>query len=382
MKLIIIKSIYLAASFVFAFFISSCNDNMGAPDSRLSEVKVLIEPSDGKTIVLEPSASASVYFEWEYASVESSGTAIYQIAFDKIDGDFSNPVYVINSDNNGYYNRVTIPHKLLNRIAGMMGIGASETGTFKWTIFSTKGTQVIKAVQENKITVTRLAGFADLPIDVYITGEASEGGTDITKAQKMKAISGGEFEVYTKLTAGKPFYFIDGLSEVSRRFYTSNGLIKENGTSTVNTDGVYRIIMDFNTGASSYTLVMGIGFFFSPDNSVLFELPYIGNGVFKATQQTVTFKQEGWGRDERYKFRMFVKENGGAGEVKELEWGTLNQTDSRPTSTSPESYYYMQLVPLTQWENKWKLMGDFDGVPADYTIYLQADKPYTHSVTK
>jgi hypothetical protein len=360
----------------------SCNDTMGDPDNRLSQVKALIEPEDGKSIVLEPSASAVVYFEWDYVKVEESGTAIYQIAFDKQNGDFSNPVYMMYADNNGYYNHVTISHKLLNKIAGMAGIMPSETGTLKWTVFSIKGTKMMKADQSNTLTVTRLAGFADLPIDVYITGEASEGGTDLSKAQKMKVVSNGTFEVYTKVLANMPFYFTDGITGTPRQFYTANGLVKENGTTTVNNEGVYRITLDFNTGAATYTLVEKIGFFFCPSNSVLFELPYVGNGVFKATKQTVTFKQESWGRDERYKFRMFVRENEGQGDLKEWEWGTLNQTDSRPTATSPESYYYMQLVTPTQWDNKWKLMGDFDGVPADYTVYLQADKPYTHSISK
>ncbi|MCW1734437.1 SusE domain-containing protein [Anaerorudis cellulosivorans] len=360
----------------------SCNDSMGDPDTRLSEVKTLIEPADGKTITLEPSASASVYFEWDYVKAEESGTAIYQIAFDTQEGDFSNPVYVMYADNNGYYNHVTITHKLLNKIAGMADIMPSETGTLKWTVFSIKGTKIMKASQSNSLTITRLSGFADLPIDVYITGEASEGGTDLAHAQKMKVVSNGTFEVYTQVLANKPFYFTDGITGTPRQFYTSNGLVKENGTTTLSNGGVYRIILDFNTGAATYTLVEKIGFFFCPSNAVLFELPYIGNGIFKATKQTVTFKQESWGRDQRYKFRMFVRENGGQGDSEELEWGTLNQTDSPPTATSPESYYHMQLVTPTQWDNKWKLMGDFDGVPADYTVYLQADKPYTHSICK
>lgn len=360
----------------------SCNDSMGDPDTRLSEVKTLIEPADGKAIVLEPSASASVYFEWDYVKAEESGTAIYQIAFDKQDGDFSSPVYVMYADNNGYYNHVTITHKLLNKIAGMAGIMPSETGTLKWTVFSIKGTKMMKADQSNTLTVTRLAGFADFPVDVYITGEASEGGTDLAKAQKMKVVSNGTFEVYTKVLANKPFYFTDGISGTPRQFYTSNGLVKENGTTTITNDGVYRITLDFNTGAATYTLVEKIGFFFCPSNTILFELPYIGNGIFKATKQTVTFKQESWGRDQRYKFRMFVRENEGQSDSEEWEWGTLNQTDSPPTATSPESYYYMQLVTPTQWDNKWKLMSDFDGIPADYTVYLQADKPYTHSISK
>jgi hypothetical protein len=314
---------------------------------------------------------------------EDSGTAVYQIAFDKSDGDFSNPIYVTASDNNGYNNFVTISHKQMNKIAGMVGIKPSDTGTFKWTVFSSKGTKAVKAGQENTITITRLAGFADVPIDVYVTGEASEGGTDLSKAHKMKAVAGGEFEVYTKLTGGKPFSFTDGKSGSPRVFYTSDGSVKENGTTTVPSDGIYRVTLDFNTGACAYTLVTRVSFYFSPDGAILFDLPYEGYGIFRAKKQTVTFKQEGWGRDERYKFRMFVKENAGASPEKELEWGTLNQTDSRPIASSPESYYYIQLLTnVTQWDNKWKLMGDFDGVPADYTIYLQADQPYTHSITK
>ncbi|MCL1932963.1 MAG: hypothetical protein FWF53_03995, partial [Candidatus Azobacteroides sp.] len=277
----------------------------------------------------------------------------------------------------------TISHKQMDKIAGMMGIGSSGTGTFKWTVFSTKGMKTMKADQEHTITITRLAGFADVPVDVYVTGEGSEGGSDLSKAQKMKAVAGGEFEVYTKLTAGKPFYFTDGITGTPRQFYTADGLIKEDGTTTVSTDGIYMISLDFNTGACDYTLVTRIGFYFSPEDAILFDLPYIGNGVFQAKDQTVNFTQESWGRDQRYKFRMFVKENGGADAEKELEWGTLNQTDSPPTSDSPASYYYLKLLTdLSQWDNKWKLMDDFDGTSATYTIYLQADQPYTHSVTK
>lgn len=186
----------------------------------------------------------------------------------------------------------------------------------------------------------------------------------------------------TKLAAGKSFNFTDGKSGTTRVFYTADGVIKENGTTTVPKDGVYRITLDFNTGACTYTLVNKIGFYFCPNDEILFELPYVGYGVFQ-TKATVNFKEESWGKDERYKFRMFIKENNGADAEKEVDWGTLNQTDSRPTASSPETYYYLQMFNETsQWENKWKLMGDFDGVPATYTIYLTADQPYTHTIVK
>lgn len=363
--------------------LAACTDTMGDPDNTLTEVKALVEPMDGKSIELLPAASASEYFEWEHAAITGGGPALYQIAFDRTEGDFSKPVYLTYSSNNGFNNNVTLTHKQLNKIVGLTGVGPSGTGSIKWTVFASKGTKAVKAMQENTLIITRLAGFPEeeIPVDLFVTGEASEGGIDAAKAHKMKAVSTGEFEVYTKLTAGKPFYFISATSGTPLRFSIVDGLLKKGGTSSVATDGVYRITLDFNTGASTLTLVTRMSFYFSPEGKILFDLPYKGYGVFEALA-TVTFKQEGWGRDERYKFRMFVKEDGGTAEEKELEWGTLNQTDSRPTATSPESYYYLQLLNPTQWDNKWKLMGDFDGNPAVYTIYLQADKPYTHSITK
>jgi hypothetical protein len=364
---------------------TACKEEMGKLNSQLSAVQSLVEPADAKSVVLQPAASSSLYFEWQASKVEDSGTALYQIAFDKTTGDFSNPVYVAYSDNNGYQNFVNISHKQMNKIAKMVGIGPSATGTFKWTIFSSKGLQSVKAAKENAITITRLAGFddVDIPVDLYVTGEGSEGGTDLSKAQMMKAISTGDFEVYTKLSAGKPFYFVDATKGTPNQFSTDNGLVMKEGTSTVAADGVYCITLDFTTGACTYTLVTRIGFYFSPSGAILFDLPYIGNGVFQAKNQIVTFKQESWGRDQRYKFRMFVKENGGAAAEKELEWATLNQTDSPPNASSPASYYYLVLLTnLSQWDNKWKLMSDFDGNPATYTVYLQAAQPYTHSVAK
>lgn len=225
--------------------------------------------------------------------------------------------------------------------------------------------------------------FGYQPVEAYLTGDGSEGGANLSKAHKMTAIADGVFEVYTRLEAGKPYFFTNGITGNYRKFHTTaNGLIREDGTSAVANDGVYRIILDFNTGVCSYALVTRIGFFFSPEGAILFDLPYKEYGIFQATA-TVTFKQESWGRDERYKFRMFVREENGTAAERQLEWGTLNQTDSRPTAGSPESYYYLHLTDnLTQWDNKWKLMGDFDGVEATYTIYLTAEKPYTHTITK
>ncbi|MDR0506145.1 MAG: SusE domain-containing protein [Dysgonamonadaceae bacterium] len=380
MKSIIIK-LTVIASFIVAFV--SCSSNGEVRELGVSAVKNLYEPDNGKAIVLQSSASAALYFEWEPAMAEDGGMVLYEVAFDKTDGDFSNPVFVMASENNGASNYANITHKQLNKIAAMMGVESAKQGTFKWTVFSSKGINPVKAGQERTLTITRLAGFADIPAKVYVTGEASEAGTDISSALEMKSTAEGEFEIYTRLTAGKTYQFASANTGTPRTFYTEGGVLKETGTSTVATTGVYRITLDFTTSVSTYTLVTRIGFYFCPDGAILFDLDYIGNGVWKASSKPITFKQESWGRDERYKFRMFVKENGGADPEKELEWATLIGTDSRPTQESPESYYYLKLLTeLSQWDNKWKMIGEMDNALVDFTVYLQADKPYTHSVVK
>jgi hypothetical protein len=316
------------------------------------------------------------------------GTAVYQIAFDKADGDFSKPLYMASSDNNGYSNHATVTHELLNKLSARAGYLSSETGNLKWTVFASKGTNVMKSSKENTLAVTRLAGFDEdkIPIEVFVTGAASEGGTDLSKAHQMTSLVAGSFEVYTQLKAGEPYHFVHSKEGTQRKFYTADtekGILVMEGeqTATVPVDGIYRITINFTTGACTYTLVNGVWFYFSPDGKNLFELPYAGYGVFRADAQTVTFKQEGWGRDQRYKFRMFIKEDGGADDEREVEWGTLNGTDSPPNEDSPDTYYHLKLLQATsQWDDKWKLMSKFDGVPAEYTLYLNADQPYTHSV--
>lgn len=377
MKSLLVK-LTILASFLVAFV--GCKEDDELKDTNVTAVKVLYEPTNGKSVVLQSSASATVYFEWEAAKAEDSGMVLYEVAFDKEGGDFSTPIYKMASDNNGGYNHATVSHKQLNKIAGMAGVESAATGKLIWTVFSSKGINEVKAAESRTIEITRLAGFADVPVDVYVTGEASEGGTDLSKASIMKSTAAGEFEVYTKLSAGKPYNFTDAKVGTPRKFYSENGLLKEGATnSTVAKTGVYRIKLDFNVGSTVYTEVTDMQLFFCPTNSFLFSLPYLAKGEWKATSQPITFKQEGWGRDERYKIKMTTINS--AGETVEEWWGTPN-TDSRPNSSSPASYYYLYPVDNSQWDGKFKFAGEMDMALVDMSVLLQAENPYTHSIVK
>jgi|SRR5665647_235042 len=376
MKKILVKLAVLA-SLLIAFI--GCKDDT-LKDTKVTAVKSLYEPTEGKSVVLQSSASASLYFEWEPAKAEDSGMVLYEVAFDKVGGDFSSPLYRMASDNNGGYNHATLTHKQLNKIAGMAGIESAATGKLIWTVFSSKGINDIKADESRTIEITRLSGFADIPVDVFVTGEGSEGGADLSKASIMKSTSNGEFEIYTKLTAGKTYHFTDAKVGTPRLFYVQNNLVKEGVTTvTAAKTGVYRINLDFNLGAAVYTEITDMQMFFCPTNSFLFSCDYTANGTWKALSKPITFKTEGWGKDERYKIKMTTIN--AAGETVGEWWGTPN-TDSRPNSSSPASYYYIFPVDNDQWNGKFKFASEIDGSLSDVTIFLQATGPYTHEVKK
>lgn len=369
--------ITIALSLLLAF--TGCQDEE-LSNTNVTPVKSLYEPTNAKSVVLQSSASATLYFEWEPAKAEDSGMVLYEVAFDKEGGDFSAPIYRMASDNNGGYNHATISHKQLNKIAAMAGIQSAATGKLIWTVFSSKGINDVKAAESRTIELTRLAGFAEVPVDVFVTGEGSEGGTDLSKASIMKSTAAGEFEVYTKLTTGKTYFFTDAKVGSPRKFYTDKGLVKEGTTgSTVAKTGIYRIKLDFNVGSCIYTEITNMQLFFCPTNTFLFSLDYQAKGVWKASSKPITFKQEGWGRDERYKFKMTTVNS--AGETVEEWLGTPN-TDSRPTASSPASYYYLYPVDNSQWNGKFKFAGEIDNSLADVSVILQAEGPYTHEVKK
>lgn len=379
MKSILTKIACVLALSVILF---SCSKDETLRDTKVTEVKNIYEPVSGKSVVLQSSASASLYFEWEPAKAEDSGMVLYEIAFDKEGGDFSNPIYKMASDNNGGYNHATITHKILNKVAGLAGIEAGATGKVIWTVISSKGINEKKATVSNTLEITRLVGFTDI-VSAYITGEATEGGAGLSDAVAMKLMPDGTFEAYTKLIAGKTYHFTDSKVGTPRTFYLDNGIIKEGANSiTASKTGVYRIKLDFNVASSTFTEITNIQLYFCPTDAYLFSLDYQGKGVWKASSKPITFKQESWGKDERYKFKMTTVN--AAGTTVDEWWGTPN-TDSRPNASSPDSYYYLYQVDVLsfdRWDGKFKFATEMDGALADVSVLFQADKPYTHQIVK
>lgn len=364
----------IAIVVLVATFIVSCKENMGTPDIRLVSVKNLIEPINAREVALQSGLSDVIYFEWDLVDAKEAGILTYQVAFDTQDGDFSDPIYVVKADNNGFANSVSIPHKDINKIAGKAGIDPSATGTLKWTVFSAKGTKKMKASIENMLTITRLGGFEEIPSEIFITGPATEGGSNISAATETKKIAEGVFEIYTKLMKGESFQFINSKLENSITYSLKDENIIIDGATEVEETGVYKLYLDFEIGSFEMTPINKVSLFLNWSQQLI-DLPYIGNGVWGVKDYSISGLSGNDNSDDRYKFRMVS----GTGET---EWRAPNN-DSKPTG-DPEYYYMVEKTNVQQWTNGeiWKspATDGWSGKKYDIFFILSPSETYTHNL--
>lgn len=371
MKLFSIKYMLLT---VGAALLAACSSDGEVRDLQVTAVQSIYEPADAKSVVLQSSSSASLYFEWEPSLAEDGGAVLYEVVFDKTDGDFSDPLAIIASDNNGAMNHATISHKTLNQIAASAGVESAETGTLKWTVYASKGIFPVKAQEDRTLTITRLAGFAEVPAQLYITGEATEVGGELSKAMQMKKVADGEFEIYMQLTAGQSFQFVSSNAGTPTTYSLKGEKLVEGGTTTVSETGIYRYYVDFNAGSFTSKQVTKVSLFLNWSQREI-ELAYQGLGVWAVSDYKIEGLSGGDNDDDRYKFRM----QSTAGET---EWRAINN-DSKPTGN--ESYYYMvEKSNVEQWTNNeiWKnpATDGWSGKTYDVTFSLNPSGEYTHNL--
>ena len=371
MKLFSIKYMLLT---VGAALLAACSSDGEVRDLQVTAVQSIYEPADAKSVVLQSSSSASLYFEWEPSLAEDGGAVLYEVVFDKTDGDFSDPLAIIASDNNGAMNHATISHKTLNQIAASAGVESAETGTLKWTVYASKGIFPVKAQEDRTLTITRLAGFAEVPAQLYITGEATEVGGELSKAMQMKKVPDGEFEIYMQLTTRQSFQFVSSNAGTPTTYSLQGEKLVEGGTTTVSETGIYRYYVDFNAGSFTSKQVTKVSLFLNWSQREI-ELAYQGLGVWAVSDYTIEGLSGGDNDDDRYKFRM----QSTAGET---EWRAIN-IDSKPTGN--ESYYYMvEKSNVEQWTNNeiWKnpATDGWSGKTYDVTFSLNPSGEYTHNL--
>lgn len=362
---------------VCAIFLVGCENDDTMSHTNVSAVNALYSPANNKFFDL--GAQSSAVFEWEGAKAEDNGVVLYDVVFDKDGGDFSKPIYTIPSDGNGFQKTLNLSFTELNKIAALAGIQSESIGKLKWTVYSSKGINIQKSTVSNTIEVQRPGGFPT-PDQLFITGTASENGETVAEAQAFKKVGATTFEIYTKLKAGT-YKFISRKNGTPEVFYISEDKLKQDGATTYAGDSkVYKIKVDFSDGSTKTTEIKKIELWFPPESKYLFEYTYAGGGIWKAANKTIVFKQESWGRDERYKFKFTVVN----GTTSSEEWyGSVNGDNSRPDGASvAASYWYMVPVTSDFWNNCFKFASAVDNKNVNAEVnFSAAATAYTHSFT-
>lgn len=367
-------------SFLILIF-AGCNGNNNPVSTKVAEVQSLYTPKDNFSVTLQPNGSET--FEWAPAKAVDGGMVMYEVAFDSVGGDFSDPIYRVPSDNNGVKTTATITDKTLNKAAAQAGLESEETGKLDWTVISSRGVNEQISPEVRTIQITRLPGFANPPTNLYITGKGTEAGSDIANAMKLKNTGDGQFEIYTKLTTDGIYKFVNNTSDSPREFTIQGNSIKENGNgTTIDHNGVYRLDLDFTVGAAKIAEIKQVEFYSAPHDQYLYQLDYQGDGTFAAKNQPYSFYEWSWGLDSRYKFRLTVNKGG----QDTYEWfGSSNGDNSRPNDSTPDSYWYLYKLPDSagQWDYCYKFSEDKDNSLIDVYVYFQATRDhYTHEVKK
>ena len=359
--------------------ITSCKKDTRALNTDVAPVTALAAPENAASFTLAPSTGPSIQFKWNTSTTQD--LVLYEVAFDKADGDFSKPIYKVLSDGSGVQAQATITQKVLNTIASLAGIASLSTGTIKWAVIVSKATNAKVSTTTHTIQLTRPAGFAVLPAALYLTGSATEQGTDVSKALPFKKISDGIFELYTSLQAGT-YSLVDNTTGTPTSYSIQNNSSVVAGGSTTVTGGknVYRISLDLSNAAATITQIVSIGFFNAPDNKVYFELPYIGNSQWEIDNTTITIPKESYGLDSRYKYKFTVINSAGNQSV---EWyGSINSDNQDPSATTPASYYFMYPVDDSQFNFCFKVNPAYNNKNANVNVNYSPGIPnYTNTIT-
>lgn len=282
----------LVAGAAMACGLAACSDDDTTPSGNITPADQLYLPRNNATIMLE--TGNTTHFEWAVSKASKNGYITYELLFDKVDGDFSQPLYVLTSDNNGYEPSAKVASSTLNTVATLAGADLGETATVKWTVRAWCGLNSEIYGSEagvRTVSLTRINSVDPMPSEIKISGGITEGQKELTlfaasvihtaKGKYTDQREAGAYEIFTKLTAGELIITDD----LNRNFRLAEKnrmeLIKDNEATTAVTvehDGIYWLYVNFSNMTYKFKEISKVELFISsPGNKV--ELTYEGNGV-------------------------------------------------------------------------------------------------------
>jgi hypothetical protein len=253
----IYKSIILLILIILP--VASCTEKSNLdPEGQWTLSNPSIKSPNGNTTVVlsEAKPDSLLNFTWTAASSSANYGITYSVVFDTLNSaNFESPILEVKSGNGGKDLSLGIKASALNESLSLEGYPANAVAQLSWAVkaYCLSKTSVSPGI----ISVKRFATEIK-PAQLFISGEATEKGSDLSQAIPLKRLNGADgsssnkFEVYTSLTKGKNYKFYSAKSLPAHLYGGSAGTLVKSGAA-INADetGVFRITVDIDNATYS-----------------------------------------------------------------------------------------------------------------------------------
>lgn len=335
--------------------------------TRLAEISAIVttlKSPDNWAEIDILSTTEGITFEWEPAATTEENVT-YELLFDKVTGNFTQPLKTYTSANNGIDPNLTLSQTELSELASIAGAGFMTPATIKWKVLTKAGDALNLSATLRNITLIGGSLF-NVGDDLYMGGAGAEAG------QKFRYVDNGQskyYEIYTEIQGNQPFYFYTGENDGdgARLIKNSNGDgIKEvdasgSESSSLSQTGIYHITFDCDAMTAKFETVERVRLRY-PINGSETTLNYAGKGVWKRDHHLIALRNESWGVERRYKFRMTV-------DGVNVDYGWAK-------STAADGTRYMKSVKVDDWTETW----DFPADLCDPSLRQNQARYYTNVV--
>jgi hypothetical protein len=232
--------------------------------SYLVPITLVPSSSSALTLLVANATSTAISFTWN-ASQYGSDTINYAIQLDTVGGKFANPQIV------KYGSALTAGFLVndLNTAAIAAGVQGGSTKNVEFRVVSYMGTSyTTNLVNSNVITIS-LTTFVPIPPNLYIVGDATPGAWNNpvpTPSQQFTRLDAVSYGMIIKLTAGGSYLLLPLNGDWGHKYggasATGGTLLSDNAVPGSNTPapattGMYKIIVNFQTGAYTVTPYTG-----------------------------------------------------------------------------------------------------------------------------
>lgn len=351
----IIKLMFI--SLVALAIISCDNKNEPTLETTLSDFGYI---SGDTSMVLTGSSQKNIRLRWEKSVAENSTLVFYKVQFSDNQDDFTDPTHEIIPGRLGSNAFVDITDSVLNIIAEKSSIRQLTTKKMYWRVMASNGVNAKTISGGAKyMEVTRPAGFAAFPNKLYITGQATPGGDDLSKAIPVKALKKKSdptqdsmyYNIVLPLKQGE-FKLVSAIQGRTRTFgFDNDGKFIEifeddDIKNTCPADGLYSISMNFITNVAEYASVNLVELVVIrnnlPDN-IITTMNYSGDYTWESDFISRLSDGANLPTGAMYKFRLTgttVKGNS----PYTAYWGSPADSSTPPNATTPLTYFYVTRV--------------------------------------